>query len=92
MTVQLSNHAAQSLKILQPPVDFNAEVDAAVLRLNHLWQIHATEIEDINPDRRHRALELEAEMTKAANGGDLTAARSALKEWANLFTPERSLL
>lgn len=78
--------------LFEKGTNFDAEVDATVLHLNRLWRIHATEMEDIDPDRRHRALELDAEMTKAANGGDLPSARSALREWTDLFTPERSLL
>lgn len=78
--------------LFESAIDFDAEVDAAVAHLNRLWQIHATEMEDIDPVRRHRALELEASMTEAANRGDIPAARSALREWTDLFTPERSLL
>jgi len=78
--------------LFEKGTNFNTEVDAAVAHLNRLWKTHATEMEDVDSDRRHRALNLEAEMTLAANRGDLTQARAALKEWTDFFKPERSLL
>jgi hypothetical protein len=82
----------QAALLFEMENDFDAEIDAAVAHLNRLWKTYGTEMADIDPDRRHMAFELEREMTLAANRGDLPQARAALKQWTQLFTPERSLL
>ena len=60
---------------------FEADVDAAIRDLDRLWAESGTTMDDIPLETRHKALQLELQMTRAANAGDMAGARAALKEW-----------
>jgi hypothetical protein len=67
---------------------FEANVDKAVAKLNRLWAEAGTTMDDISLEARHRALELDQQMTDKANAGDLAGARVALAEWQKCWMSE----
>jgi hypothetical protein len=81
---QVREGKAEAIEYLR---SFEREIDLVVGELNKAWSASGCEMEDIPQERRDRALELEEDMTQAANAGDYQKARDALEQWRVCWMP-----
>ncbi len=67
--------------------DFDTETDKAISKLNQVWKGRGLTMESIPIEQRQSALVLDADMTTAANVGDVTRFRDALSQWKRCWLP-----
>ena len=78
----------KSRKVKNMGVDFEAGVDSTVAELNDVWKRSRYTMEDIPPENRKRAGELDQQMTRCANAGDVPGFREALHQWKVCWIPK----
>ena len=75
-------------KVKSMGVDFEAEVDSTVAELNDVWKRLGCTMENIPPDVRKQAGELDQQMTRCANVGDASGFKEALHQWKVCWIPK----
>jgi len=68
--------------------EMETDLDSVIAELNDVWRHSGYTIEDIRLEERKRAGELDQQMTRSANSGDLSGFKEALNEWKACWMPE----